>query len=78
MAALAPIPGRTLRAMLEVDGYSVRHEDDENWTMDRGPDDEILSIPKYGDVLAMDVMDSLLCKAKINDRKYFNLLARVS
>ena len=78
MAALAPIPGRTLKAMLQADGYSVKHEDDENWTMDRGQDDEILSIPKYGDVLAMDVMGSLLDKAKINDRKYFDLLARVS
>ena len=77
MAALAPIPGRTLKAMLEVDGYSVRHEDDDNWIMDRGPDDEILSIPKSG-VLAMQVMDSLLAKARINDRKYFDLLARVS
>ena len=78
MAALAPIPGRILKAMLVLDGYSVKHEDDENWTMDRGPDDEILSIPKYGDTMALDVMGSLLHKARINDRKYFDLLARVS
>ena len=78
MAALAPIPARKLKAMLEADGYSVTHEDDGNWTMDRGPDDEILSIPKHGKVMALEVMDSLLAKAKINDRKYFDLLARVS
>ena len=55
---LAPIPARTLKAML-----------DGNWTMDRGPDDEILSIPKHGKVLAIEVMYSLLAKAKIDDRK---------
>lgn len=27
---------------------------------------------------ALEVMDSLLAKAKINDRKYFDLLARIS
>lgn len=78
MAALRPIPARKLKMMLEADGYSVKHEDDANWTMDRGPEDEMLSIPKHGRVLAMEVMDSLLHKAKINDRKYFELLARVS
>lgn len=64
------------------DGYAVKHEDDDNWIMDRGPDDETLSIPKYcnpehGNVMALEVMDSLLAKAKIDDRKYFDLLARV-
>ena len=78
MAALAPIPARKLKMMVELDGYAVMHEDDDNWIMDRGPDDEILNIPKAGRVLALDVMDSLLAKAKINDRKYFDLLARVS
>ncbi|MBI2207165.1 MAG: hypothetical protein HYU41_25295 [Candidatus Rokubacteria bacterium] len=78
MAALAPIPARKLKRMLEADGYSVKHEDDANWVMDRGPDDEMLNIPKHGRVLALEVMDSLLSKAKINDRKYFDLLARVS
>ena len=83
MAALAPIPARLLKQMLEADGYAVTHEDDDNGVMDRGPDDETLSIPKYcdpahGNVLALEVMDSLLAKAKINDRKYFDLLVRVS
>ena len=83
MAALAPIPARKLKQMLETDGYVVKHEDDDNWIMDRGPDDETLSIPKYcdpeqGNVMALEVMDSLLAKAKITDRKYFELLARVS
>ena len=78
MAALAPIPAKKLKAMFESDGYAVIHEDDYNWTMDRGPDDEVLTIPKLGEVMALEVMDSLLSKAKINDRKYFDLLARVS
>lgn len=78
MAALAPIPARKLKAMLEVDGYLVMHEDDYTWTMHRGPDDEILDIPKLGAVMALEVMDSLLAKARINDRKYFDLLARVT
>jgi hypothetical protein len=78
MAALAPIPARKLKAMFEVDGYAVMHEDDYTWTMYRGPDDPILDIPKLGEILALEVMDSLLAKAKINDRKYFDLLTRVS
>ena len=62
MAALAPIPARMLKQMLEADGYAVKHEDDDNWIMDRGPDDETLSIPKYcdpghGNVMALEVMD---------------------
>lgn len=83
MAALAPIPARTLKQMLEADGYMVKHEDDDNWVLDRGQDDETLNIPKYcdpehGNVMALEVMDSLLAKAKITDRKYFDLLARIS
>jgi hypothetical protein len=78
MAALPPIPARKLKAMLEQYGYAVIHEDDYTWSMDRGPGDEILEIPKLGEVMAMEVMDSLLHKAKINDRTYFDLLARVS
>jgi hypothetical protein len=46
--------------------------------MDRGPEDEILVIPKLGEVMAIEVMDSLLAKAKITNGKYFELLARVS
>jgi hypothetical protein len=78
MAALAPIPARKLKAMFEADGYVVMHEDDHTWTLDRGPEDEILDIPKEGGVLAMEVMDSLLSKARINDRKYFELLDKIS
>ena len=78
MPALAPIPARKLKAMFEADGYTVIHEDDYTWVMHRGPDDEILPIPKLGTVLALEVMDSLLCKAKIINGKYFEMLARVS
>ena len=51
--------------------------------LDRGPDDETLSIPKYcnpehGNVVALEVKDPLLAKAKITNGKYFELLARVS
>ena len=78
MPALMPIPARKLKAMFEADGYAVVHEDDYNWSMGRGHADDILIVPKLGEVLAIEVMDSLLAKAKINDRKYFDLLARVS
>jgi hypothetical protein len=83
MPALAPIPARMLKQMFEADGYEVAHEDDDNWILDRGPGDETLSIPKYcnpehGNVLALEVMDSLLAKAKIDDKRYFELLAKVS
>lgn len=77
MAALTPISGRKLKAMLEADAYAVMHEDDYTWTMYR-PGAEILDVPKLGDVMAMEIMYSLLHKAQINDRKYFDLLARVS
>ncbi len=78
MPALAPISARKLKAMLESDGYAVIHEDDYTWSMDHGPDDEILVIPKLGEVMAVEVMDSLLVKAKITNGKYFELLARIS
>ena len=48
-----------------------------NWLMDRGPNDEILNIPKLGEVMAIEVMDSLLHKAKIDNQTYFGLLAKV-
>ncbi len=64
--------------MFEADGYAVIHEDDYTWLMHRGPDDEILAIPKLGTVLAIEVMNSLLYKAKITNGKYFELLAKVS
>jgi hypothetical protein len=77
MAALAPIPAKKLKAMLEEYGYRVIHEDDYNWSMDGGPHDEILVIPKLGEVMAIEVMDSLLHKAKIDNKTYFDLLAKV-
>ena len=77
MPALMPIPARKLKAMFETYGYAVIHEDDYNWSMDRGRDDDILVIPKLGEVLAIEVMDSLLCKAKIDNKTYFDLLAKV-
>ena len=35
-------------------------------------------IPKLGTVMALEVMDSLLVKAKITNGKYFELLAKVN
>jgi len=63
--------------MLEAVGYTVVHEDDYNWVLERGPEDEILPLPKLGELVAIEVMDSLLHKARINDKVYFELLARV-
>ena len=77
MPALVPIPARKLKVMFEAYGYAVVHEDDYNWSMNRGPNDDILVIPKLGEVLAIEVMDALLCKAKIDNRTYFALLAKV-
>ena len=56
---------------------SMIHEDDYHWSMDNGSDDAILVVPKLGEVLAIEVMDSLLHKAKMNDRTYFELLAKI-
>jgi len=64
--------------MLEAFGYLVVHEDDYNWSLDRGPEDAILVVPKLGEVLAIEVMDNLLAKARIDDRTYFELLAKFS
>ena len=78
MPALAPISARKLKAMLESNGYAVIHGDDYTWSMDNGSDGENLVLPKLGEMIALEVMDSLLAKAKITDGKYFELLARVS
>ena len=53
---LGAIPPRALKRVLELDGFSVAHEDDDNWTLARDGVEDVVLVPKLGPVIAEDVL----------------------
>lgn len=74
MPAVACIPPKVLKCILELDGFTVRHEDDYNWAMMKDDVLEIVIVPKHGDLVALDVLMNALDAAQMNNVKYFDLL----
>ena len=74
MAALAPVPPKVLKRLLELDGFTVDHEDDYAWSLTKPGIDEVIVLPKYGRVLSMDAHMSTIDKAKIDNARYFQLI----
>ena len=74
MPAFAPVPPIVMRRMMEVYGFVMRDEDEFNWVLFRSATEQIITIPKEGDLVSLTVMMGLLDKLKIDNGTYFRLL----
>jgi len=50
---LGPIPPSALKRVLELDGFSIAHEDDYNWALARDGVEDVVIVPKLGPVVAV-------------------------
>ena len=72
MPALAPIAPRLLKRILELDGYKCVAEDAHTWIL--LSHDHPAVVPKFGELVALEIMDSLLNIAQIDNQKFFTYL----
>lgn len=72
MAALASVPPKILCEMLRRAGYSLIKESPYNWIYykDGITDFPLLNVPKRGKLVALQVLETLLFNAGIDDAKY--------
>lgn len=73
MPALAPPAPNVFKKMLELCGYVCDSEGIDNWVM--VCNDHVAVIPKSGDSVDLEIMDSILGPAEIDNERYFQLLA---
>lgn len=73
MPALAPVPPRVFKRMLELAGYDVVKENKHTWVLVCNAHPAV--VPKLGELIALDAMESVLNAAQINNAKFFELLA---
>ena len=77
MAALAPIPQETFKRILELYGFRLEEEDEDNWTLSKEDAQKpIITIPKRGAILSVGLMMKVLDQLKIDNKKYFELLQK--
>lgn len=75
MPALAPVPPEVFKRIFEKAGYVLEAENEHTWMLISG--DHPAVIPKYGRLVAIDIMESNLGPSGINDRDYFAHLEEV-
>jgi len=56
LPCLGPIPPSALKRVLELDGFSIAHDDDYNWALARDGVEDVVIVPKLGPVVAEDVL----------------------
>lgn len=78
MVAPKPVPPGTFKQILEKCGFEVVEEDVFNWLMAANDHDIPFTVPKLGDLVHMDVMMNILDKAKIDNGRYFGMLAEIT
>ncbi len=76
MPALAPIPPRLFKRILELHGYRTVREDAHNWALVRGDEELPIILPKAGEAVAVEVMMSALNRARMDNATYFTLRGR--
>ena len=76
--AILPIPPDHFRTILELDGYSLRLETENNWTLYKVEADyPVIVIPKHGDLISVSIMMGILDQIGMDNKRYFSLLAKV-
>jgi hypothetical protein len=79
VAALVPLPPKTLKAVLEAYGFAVEEEDDFNWALHKeGAPRPVVIVPKDGELVSLSLMMGILDQLNIDNGTYFNLLNQVN
>lgn len=78
MPALACISPRVLKRILELRGFAAQHEDDYNWALMKPGLEEVVIVPKLGDLVAVEVLHRALDAAQMDNAAYFELLERAN
>ena len=77
MVAPRSVAPGVFKKLLEKKGFRVIDEDMSNWVMAAGEKDVPFTVPKLGDLVALDLMMNVLDKAKIDNGTYLGLLAEI-
>jgi hypothetical protein len=72
MAILTPVAPNVLRRILELKGYGLVADGKLNWVMWRS-DAKPITLPKAGDLIAVEVMCNVLDEAAISDAEFLRL-----
>lgn len=75
--AVAPIPPPALKEILCLHGFKVIDEDEYNWVLADSENSVPITLPKMGELVAVDVMMQTLIDAKLNLSDYFRLKEQV-
>jgi hypothetical protein len=70
MPTLGRLPPRVLKRVLELDGFLVEHEDDYNWALTTESVEEVVIVPKFGHVVAADVLRRAVDAAPRGHKRY--------
>ena len=65
----ARVPPGVLKRLLELEGFSVADEDDDNWVLGRDSLDDVVVVPKAGDAVAGHVVQAVFSVARISRRR---------
>jgi hypothetical protein len=75
MPALAQVPPKALKEVLELHGWKVGYEDSYNWLLEKSEKDP-LPIPKRIKLVQFEIHEHCLKVADISWGEYIELLAR--
>lgn len=73
IVVLAPLPPNELLAILQLYGYKIIAESPYNWVLTRDEDDIPLIVPKLGDAVPVETMESVFEHSGMNLAVYFAL-----
>ncbi|MCG8430898.1 MAG: hypothetical protein MJA29_06985 [Candidatus Omnitrophica bacterium] len=78
MPALRCVAPDILRDILIKYAFEVVGEDHYNWILVRGEKGIPITLPKQGDLVALDVMENALNEAKMDNGTFFRFLDEVT
>ncbi len=62
--------------MLELYGLQLRREDQYNWGFYWKAGEDIIIVPKQGDLISLEIMENILNKLKVDTATFFDLKKR--
>jgi len=74
MVPYAQIPPYLMKAVLVLDGWKLRREDEYNWLLSKAT--KYLAIPKLCKTLPFEIMDTCFELSDLRGQRYLDLLAQ--
>jgi len=77
MPALRCVAPDILKDILLKYAFEIVAEDEHNWLFVRGETGIPVTLPKHGELVALDIMENALIEAQMNNGTFFRLLDEV-